>query len=61
MQTSAITKPVNRAQPRRHFTKRIGNTNYEVSVHFSDTSRESLEDKIMRLIRNDALGKMVGE
>jgi len=62
MQTSAVsaTITVNQPEPRR-FIKRIGNTNYEVSVFFNDACRESLEDKIMRLIRNDALGKMVGE
>jgi len=33
--------------------KKIGNTIYRVSVHFSDTSKENLEDKILRLARND--------
>jgi hypothetical protein len=32
--------------------KRIGSTTYEVAVHFSQTSKETLDDKIMRLIRN---------
>jgi len=30
--------------------KRIGSTNYEVSIHFSQTSKESLEDKMLRLM-----------
>ena len=33
--------------------KRIGNTTYEVSFHFSDTSRDTFTDKIARLIRRD--------
>jgi hypothetical protein len=35
--------------------KRIGATNYEVCVYFSRESGESLEDKIIRLVRNEAL------
>ena len=35
--------------------RKIGNTIYRVSVKFSDTSKERLEDKILRLARNDAL------
>ena len=31
----------------------IGKRTYEVYVHFSDTSNETLTDKIMRLIRNE--------
>lgn len=34
--------------------KRIGSTTYEVSVHFSKTSKENMNDKILRLIRNEA-------
>jgi hypothetical protein len=33
--------------------KRIGNTTYKVNVHFSTTSKETMDDKIMRLIQND--------
>ncbi|MDD4509749.1 MAG: transposon-encoded TnpW family protein [Oscillospiraceae bacterium] len=36
------------------FTKRIGSTNYRVSVHFSKTSRETMSDKILRLVKNEA-------
>ena len=35
-------------------TKRIGNTTYKVSVHFSRTSKETAADKILRLIQNEA-------
>jgi len=33
--------------------KKIGNTVYRVSVHFSNTSKERIEDKILRMARND--------
>lgn len=35
-------------------TKRIGSTTYKVSVHFSRTSKETMGDKIIRLIEKDA-------
>ena len=34
--------------------KRIGSTTYQVSVHFSKTSTETISDKISRLIKNEA-------
>lgn len=36
------------------FKKQIGKTTYLVEVHFSETSRETLEDKIKRMIREEA-------
>ena len=36
------------------FKKRIGQTTYRVGIHFSDTSRETMDEKIIRLIRNEA-------
>ncbi|MCL1884607.1 MAG: transposon-encoded TnpW family protein [Defluviitaleaceae bacterium] len=41
-------------QPQHHFKKRIGSTFYKVAVFHSDTSKEKLEDKILRLAKNDA-------
>ena len=35
------------------FTQKIGKTTNLVSVHFSETSSETFEDKIKRLILND--------
>jgi hypothetical protein len=35
------------------FVRRIGSTVYETTVHFSSTSKERLEDKILRLIRRE--------
>jgi hypothetical protein len=34
--------------------RRIGATNYRVTIHFSDTSRETMSDKILRMVRNEA-------
>ena len=33
--------------------KRIGSTNYEVSVYFSQTSKETIEDKLLRLMMRE--------
>lgn len=33
--------------------KKIGRTTYEVSYHFSTTSKETMSDKIKRLIKRD--------
>jgi hypothetical protein len=35
--------------------KRIGSTTYDVEVGFSPGSRETLDEKILRLIRNEAM------
>lgn len=35
--------------------RRIGSTTYKVQVHFSDTGTETMGDKIVRLIQNEAL------
>jgi len=43
-------------EKRRGFTKKIGNTTYDVSFHYSQQSRESMNDKIIRLIENDMQG-----
>jgi len=36
------------------FKKRIGSTTYVVSIHFSRTSRETIEDKILKLMESEA-------
>ena len=40
-------------QPPQKFTRRIGKNYYEVVVHFSNTSKENISDKVTRLIRNE--------
>jgi len=37
----------------QQYRKRIGKNYYEVVVHFSNTSKENINDKISRLIRNE--------
>ena len=39
--------------PQPSMVQKIGNTIYEVSFHFSTTSRETMSDKINRLIRRE--------
>lgn len=33
--------------------KKIGKTTYMVGVHFSQTSKETMDDKVARLVKND--------
>jgi len=52
----------NKERPREsaRFSKRVGSTVYRVNVHFSRTSKETANDKIIRLIKNEsAAGKGV--
>ena len=39
------------------FTKRIGYTTYRVGVHFSEASKETAQDKILRLVKNEAAAR----
>ena len=48
---SGNTPPAPDATP--SMVRRIGGTTYEVSFHFSTTSRETMSDKINRLIRRE--------
>ena len=38
-----------------YMTKRIGNTTYKVKIAFSENSTETMEDKIVRIIKNEIL------
>ncbi|MGE5494660.1 MAG: transposon-encoded TnpW family protein [Burkholderiales bacterium] len=60
MQTISTNEKEPQSGPRA-FTKRIGSTTYRVSVHFSKTSRETVKDKILRLIKNEAASGRAGE
>lgn len=42
-----------------HFTKTVGGTTYEVTVHFSKTSKETMADKLLRLIQREAENKEI--
>ncbi len=39
-------------QTKRTLEKRIGHTTYEVHICFNEQSKESMNDKICRLIKN---------
>ena len=61
MEDSTIPLPVTESgnappgpdAPQPAMVQRIGNTTYEVSFHFSTASRETMSDKINRLIRRE--------
>jgi len=38
-------------------TKKIGNTLYKIQIHFSETSKENFNDKLLRLIKNELANK----
>lgn len=42
-----------KANPAGSFSMRMGSTTYIIGVHFSKTSRDTLEDKMKRLMRDD--------
>ncbi len=48
-------RTIERANKPLHITKRIGSTTYRVSVHFSGTSKETMSDKLVRMIERDAV------
>jgi len=41
------------ANPQGILNKKIGSTFYKVNIYFNHTNPESLEDKILRIIKND--------
>ena len=42
-----------RPNPAGSFYMRMGNTTYVIGVHFSTESKDTLEDKMKRLMRDD--------
>ena len=38
-----------------YITRRIGATTFKVKVAYSDTGNETMEDKILRIVRNEVL------
>ena len=39
--------------PENGIVKQIGNTIFDIHIHFSETSRETFTDKVVRLIQNE--------
>ena len=59
-QAVAGTQGTSHAEPLK-ISKRIGSTVYEVRVYFNQDAKETVNDKILRLIKNDTLaGKEAG-
>jgi len=55
--TNIITETTNKPH---QFKRRIGSTTFHVNVHFNPSAKETAQDKIARLIRNEVtLGKAV--
>ena len=48
------TTPARAPEDAPALVKKIGRTTYKVRVHFSQTSTETMSDKIKRLILNDS-------
>ena len=53
MQKQKSGKADNRKNKPLQLTKRIGQTTYKVNVHFSETSKATMSDKILRLIESE--------
>ena len=59
-QTAARTQGVNATAEPLKFSRRVGSTTFHVNVYFNPAAKETAQDKIARLIRNDAtFGKAV--
>jgi len=41
--------------------RRIGSTTYQIAVYPSKTSKETMHDKITRMIKNETAGKAAGQ
>ena len=57
MGSEKITEDITTTPPDKDapaLVKKIGRTTYIVRVHFSKTSKETMSDKIKRLILNDS-------
>ena len=41
--------------PALSLSRRIGSTYYTVNVHFSDKAKQTMEDKLLHIIRNETV------
>ena len=53
MAQNTMAEKAPKANPVGTFTMRIGNTTYVIGVHFSQTSKDTLEEKMKCLMRDD--------
>ena len=50
---NARRKPMEQTQQEQFIIRRIGGTTYKVRVVFNESGGETMEDKILRIVRND--------
>ena len=53
MTQNTATVKSTRPNPAGSFYMRMGNTTYVIGVHFSQTRKDTLEDKMKRLMRDE--------
>ena len=53
MEQAAAKTKAGQASPAGTFSMKLGKTTYVVGVHFSQTAKETMEDKIKRLLREE--------
>ena len=53
MEQAAGKTKAGQASPAGTFSMKLGKTTYVVGVHFSQTAKDTLEDKIKRLMKDD--------
>jgi hypothetical protein len=51
--TNTITKTAPTSAKQSYFSRKIGNTTFVVSVSFNEKAKESMDDKILRLVASD--------
>ena len=49
----ARRKPMEQTKQEQFIIRRIGGTTYKVRVVFNESGGETMEDKILRIVRND--------
>ena len=50
---NARRKPMEQTKQEQFIIRRIGGTTYKVRVVFNESGGETMEDKILRIVRND--------
>ena len=53
MAQNTMAEKAPKENPAGTFNMRMGNTTYVIGVHFSQTSKDTLDDKMKRLMRDD--------
>ena len=53
MTQNTMAEKAPKENPAGTFNRRMGNTTYVIGVHFSTESKDTLEDKMKRLMRDD--------